>query len=882
MSEPAPPYLARRLVRLLLPAQGRHFLADLETSFKRDAAQRGAARARLLYWKEALSPSLLRLAWELRRRRRERAPRGPKEWIMSLFNDFSLSLRGLRREPLLTAFALLSLTLAIGANTAVFSIIHPLLLSPLNLPEADRLVRLWEIAGPHQGWAVSPPNLRDWREQNEAFEVLGAYTFPENYNLSRDGRPEVLRGIRFEPEMARVLKVEPMLGRLFRPDEDQPGKSQVAVLSHRLWQRLYAGRETAVGDTLELDGQPHQIIGVLPPGLQWPPRSGMEIYRPLTVPPDLAGSRNSHWINVAGRLKPGVKIDQARQQMQAIAERIERQETHPFGKRGVRIWPLYDSLVSQSKDGLHMLWGAVSLILLIGCANVANLLLARGVRRRPEMAVRSALGASRTRLLRLLLGEGLILALAGGTLGVLLCLWMIPYLTALPGSGMPLGETGSVSLPVLGFSFLLSLLTALAAGILPALRASRSQPDAALKERRSGGGGETRDWLRGGLVTCEVALAVVVLTAGGLLLKSYFRLTAVDPGLDTRSVLTASLPLNGPDYDEESEQQAFYRRLLEEAASMPGVRHAGLISLLPLREWGVSTRIYVTGSDGSLQESNVPSELRIVGGDYFQAAGVELLAGRLFRPDEERMGVIVNQAFAQRFLNGENPVGRRIASSSETSPEDWIPIVGMVADVHNIGLHTQPRPEFYMPLSIQSRPDMTLVLSASVEPMSLAETLRERVRGIDPRQPLSDLSVMSEVVHRSLADRRFRTLMMGLFAFIALVLALTGVYSVLSFTIGRRVYEIAVRSALGARRRHIYSLVLKAGLTPAAVGIGLGLGASLWIAQWLRSQLFAVQPIDPLVLMSVALLMLAVASAASLLPARRAARVDPAVSLRAN
>ncbi|HSR51925.1 MAG TPA: ADOP family duplicated permease [Acidobacteriota bacterium] len=881
-----PPRLARLLVRFVMPEEGAGFLADLNAAFRRRVAKHGLRRARFRYWKEALSPSLFRLSMLLRRRAKWRTSQSDpklstlKEWTMTFIKDLSLALRGLLREPVLATFALLSLTLAIGANTAVFSIVHPLLLKPLDLPEAERLVRLWEKAGPHSGWALSAPNLIDWREQSDVFEGLAGYTFPEKYNLSLEGRPEVLQGIRMEPEIAGVLRIEPLLGRFFRPDEGQPGRDKVVLLSHGLWQRLYGGRESVLGETLRLDGEPYEIVGVTAPEFRWPPRSRTEIYKPLSMPED--ARRNSHWLNAIARLEPGVTLEQADQQILAIAKRIEEEEPHPFGERGVLIRPLHAALVAHSRDGLRTLWAAVGLILLIGCANVANLLLARGIRRRSELAIRAALGASRGQLFRLMTLEGMILALAGGTLGVLLCLWLTPYLTRLPGSGMTAEQAGRLSLPVLGFSLFVSLATALAASLLPALRASRAQPGSALSQRRGGQGeGLARDWLRPGLVVLEVALAVVVLTAGGLLAKSYLRLTQVDPGLETQSVLTAALPLNGPDYDEEPERLEFYRRLLEEAESIPGVRQAGLISLLPVRQWGVSSRVHLIDPEGQWTEGNLPTELRVVGGQYFQAVGVELLAGRLLEPEESTRAVLVNQAFARHFLQGQNPVGGHIAANRSTPPEDWLPIVGMVADVRNVGLQLDPRPEFYMPLSMQGGVDMHLVLSADVDPEGLSNVLRQRVLAIDPRQPLAQVSVMSEVVQLSIADQRFKTLMMGLSAAVALIIALAGVYSVLSFTIGRKVYEIAVRSALGARRRHIYGLVLRSGIGPSGLGILLGLAASFWLSRWLASQLYSVQPFDLTVFGSVALLMLAVAAAATFLPARRAARVDPAVSLRA-
>ncbi|HSR50289.1 MAG TPA: ABC transporter permease [Acidobacteriota bacterium] len=806
--------------------------------------------------------------------------------IKGLGQDFRYALGYFAKAPTFTVLAVLSLALGIGANTAIFSVVHAVLLRPLAYPQPDRLLRVWETFQHARGQgrgSVSVPNLLDWREQNSVFRQLAAYS-QSTYALSGDDRPLLVRGARVEPEMKDVLQVEPLRGRFFEEGENQSGKDQVVLLSHGLWERRFGSDPAVIGQPMSLDGVPHEIIGVMPVGFELPPRSASELWTPLTYTEGQLNARGSHWLAVLGRLKPDVPQRQAESEMSAIAARLAEAYPDSQDRRGIVISTLHQSLTESRSEALWTLWAAVSIVLLIGCANVANLLLARAVGRRRELAVRAALGAGRARLVRQMLSETALLALAGGAAGLILSVVAVRVLSSLPGSSIPQGQVVGVNPVVLAFCLGASLLTAFLAGLFPALRASRFDVGDALRERSSSeSAGSSRDWLRAGLVVAEVALAVVVLIGAGLLLKSYSRLLQVDPGLDAQRVLTMTVPLAGPGYDESEEILAFYRRLNQELPTIPGVEAAGMINLLPMQNWGWNSNIVIEGMPEVPPSQQPLSEVRTIAGDYFRAMGIPLLSGRTVPFDyaeDARPEVMVNKTFADRFLDGQDPVGKRIAFGYPESDEGWISIVGMVADVRSAGLDRQPLPEMYFSLGLSPRRNMGLALRTTLDPASLSESVRRKVAEIDPAQPVYRVKVMEEVVDDSVASRRFNTLLMGVFAAVALTLALGGVYGVLSYAVRRRTYELAVRMALGARRGDVYRLVITGSLVLAVIGILAGATASLWLTSFLESQLYSVQAGDPLTIVWVCAILLGVCLAASLLPARRATHVDPLTALR--
>ncbi|HSR70551.1 MAG TPA: ABC transporter permease [Acidobacteriota bacterium] len=805
--------------------------------------------------------------------------------MKSLGQDIRYALAHFVKAPMFTLLAVLSLALGIGANTAIFSVIHAVLLKPLAYPEPDRLVRVWETfqhsGGTGRG-SVSVPNLFDWRQQNSVFQQIAAYS-NTTYALSGGERPQLVPGARVEPEMAQVVQVDPLKGRFFQSGENQAGKDQVVLLSYGLWERRFGSDPDIVGQSLSLDGVAHEIIGVMPATFQMPPRSDSELWTPLTYSEGQLNARGSHWLSVLARLKSEVTLERSQSEMSAIAARLAQAYPAAQDKRDVIVGSLHGSLTDSRREALWTLWAAVSIVLLIGCANVANLLLARAVGRRRELAVRAALGAGRARLARQLLTETFLLALGGGASGMVLSVVAVRVLSSLPGTSIPQGQVVGVNPAVLAFCLAASLLTALLAGLFPALRASRFDVGEALKERSStDSAGSSRDWLRGGLVVAEVALAVVVLIGAGLLLKSYSRLLEVDSGIDVQRVLTLSVPLAGPRYDEAEELIAFYRRLENELPALPGVEAAGMINLLPLQNWGWNGNIVIEGMPEVPPSQQPLAETRTIAGDYFQTMGIPLLSGRMvgFGENEQRKVLMVNQAFAERFLEGQDPIGKRIAWDYPESDDGWMTIVGVVGDVRGAGLHRRPLAEMYFPFAQSVRRNMSLVLRTSLPPAGLAESVRRKVAEIDPEQPVYRVKVMEEVVDDSVAGRRFNTLLMGVFAAVALSLALGGVYGVLSYAIRRRTYELAVRMALGARRADVYRLVARGSLILAAVGIVIGVGAALWLTRFMESQLYSVRSDDPLTIVWVCLLLLTVAVAASLIPARRATRVDPLTALR--
>ena len=806
--------------------------------------------------------------------------------MMSGFRqDLAYAFSNSLRSPLFTLLAILSLALGIGANTSIFSVIHAVLLRPLDYPQPDRLIRLWETFehSSGRGWgSVSTPNLFDWREQNSLFDELAAYSM-NTYNLTDGNRPVLVRGARVEPGIGRVLQAEPQMGRFFNAGENQAGADQVVVISHGLWQRQFAGDQDIVGKEVGIDSSRYTVIGVMPTSFQLPPRSHAELWTPLTFTEGNLNSRGNHWMSVLGRLKPEVGLERALSEMNTIARRLEEAYPGPQDKRGITILTLHDSLVSRSRDALWTLWGAVALVLLIGCANVANLLLARAVGRRRELAVRAALGASRGRIVRQMLTESSLLALVGGAAGLVLSLWAVRTLASLPGTSIPQGQPIQVNLSVLAFCLLASLATAVIAGLVPALRSSKLDVAESLKERSSSEvAGSSRDWLRGGLVVAEIALAIVVLVSAGLLIRSYSRLLEVDSGIDSERVLTMTVPLPRSKYSQSDQIISFYQRLEERIKALPGVEAAGMINLLPVRNWGWNSSIVIEGMPELPPSQRPLSETRTIAGDYFSSLGIPLLAGRMFGSGqgEPPNVILVNKAFADKFMQGENPIGRRVAWDTPDSDEGWMTIVGMVGNVRSAGLERQHLAEMYFPLLQRPMSRMSLTLRTALEPTGIAEMLRREVQQIDPEQPVFEVQVMDGVISDSVAGRRFKVLLMGIFASVALVLAIAGVYGVLSYAVGRRSYEIAVRQALGASRGDVYRLIIAGSLGLSGMGIALGLAASIWLTRFLESQLYGVEPTDPVTLASVCGVLLLVSMLAAFLPARRATRVDPLTALR--
>ena len=794
----------------------------------------------------------------------------------TLLQDLRLAVRKLASKPAFTLVAVLSLALGIGANTAIFSVVNTVLLQPLPYPEPDEVVRIWETflhPGGRGRGSVSVPNLRDWQEQNQVFEAVGGYSM-NNYNLMGESSPTWARGAGVTPEVFPLLGVGALMGRTLGLEDAM--HDRVVVLSHALWQSFFGADAGLVGETIRLDGENYSVVGVMPPSFEFPPRSTAQLWTPLVWSEANAASRGNHWMATLARLKAGTDLEAARSDMEAVARRLEEQ--YPAQEsRSVAIHRLSDSVVARRRPALLALWGAVGFVLLIACGNVANLLLARAASQHREFAVRAALGAGRARLAQQVVLESLLLALAGGTLGLAAGWRAVRSLASMPGTSLPAGQEVAFDVRILAFCIVASFLAALLAGLVPALRASRTNLQDAMKERTSSDGGSHRDPIRAALVVAEIALALVVLIGASLLVRSFLALQDVDPGVRTESVLTMRVPL--PDkYDSTESIQGFYSRLLDGVEAIPGVTSTGTVNLLPIQDWGWNGNFSVEGQE-ALPASQQPfAEYRYVGGDYFESMGIALLSGRVFDERDHADAapvVMINQKAAERYWPGESPVGKRVSFDSQS----WIAIAGVVANVQNRGLRREVSPAIYLPHAQSQLQQMSLVVRTGVEPTTVAEAVRAEVQRIDPEQPVYLVKTMEQVVSTYVSSSRFNGILFSLFGGLALLLAMLGVYGVMSYNVTRRTGEIGLRMALGANRGDVVRMVVRQGLVLAVAGAVAGVVAAGALTRFLKSQLFAVEALDLVSFGVVTALLLVVALLACLVPARRAAAVEPMTAL---
>jgi putative ABC transport system permease protein len=809
--------------------------------------------------------------------------------VDTFWQDIRFGFRTLLRSPPTSAVALLTLALGIGANTAIFSVVNGVLLEPLPYPDPDALVVVLE-SNPGLGFprfSVSPPNFDDWRHQNQVFESMAAIS-RGRFNLTGGDRPEAVPGEQVTPELFRVLGVQPVLGRGFLPEEGRPGGPRVAVLSHGLWQRRFGSDRAALHRQILIDGESFTVIGVMPPGFEL--RSQTQIWLPLPwdFTPD---SRGGHFLSVLARLKPGVSLEKARTEMKAIAARLEQQ--YPDSNHGwtTEVRRLHDALVEDVRPALVLLLAAVAFVLLIACANVANLLLARLAAREREIAVRTALGAGRARLVRQMLTESLVLFFVGGVLGLLLAAWATRVMMALYGEGLPRRQAIALDGRVLLFTLLLSLVTGLVFGLVPALSATSGGLFGALKEGgRAVAGGARGRLLRNLLVVGEVAVALVLLVGAGLLLRSFARLRAVDPGFHPQGVLTAEITLPDQKYEPAERQIAFTRELLDRLRAIPGVQSADTVFPLPLGGNGFVLAFAVQGRpDTSSQDSSLHANIRLVTPDFFRTLGIRLLQGRAFTSHDDPQSVpviVVNKTMADRIWPGESPIGKRITFGDTQKPDvQWMEVVGVVADIHHRTLDQDPGSEVYWPqLQNPVGGQLSIVLKTAGEPTKLAGAVRAAVRAVDSDLPVDRVRPLESVVAEALAGSRFQTVLLGIFAGAALLLAAIGVYGVISYSVAQRTHEIGIRMALGARRPEVLGLVIRQGMALVLAGVGLGLALAVLLLAWLSERLakfiYGGSAFDPLPLIAVPLVLLAVALLANWLPARRATRVDPLVALR--
>jgi len=806
--------------------------------------------------------------------------------LLSTFaRDVRYAARMLLKSPGFSLAAVLTLALAIGANTAIFSVVNAVLLRPLPYKDADRLAIIWSEF-PARGWiqnAVYPGDYQDWKLQSRWSEGMAAF-MDRSFNLTRSHAPaEEVYGQRVSADFFPVLKASAILGRTFSPEEDQANGPRLAVLSDACWRQRYAGDAAVIGKPIALDGETYTVVGVMPASFHFPPygTSRAEIWTPLGV---LNHQRGMHEVNCLARLKPGVSLADAQAAMNVINGRLVRE--YPVTNTGwvARVQPLKDIVADNEKPALLVLTGAVGFVLLIGCANIANLLLARATGRRKETAVRLALGASRGRMIAQFLTESVLLAMLGAALGLLLASWGMSGLVALAPGDTPGMESVSIDWHVLAFTILIAVTTGVIFGIAPAWRATALDVNENLKEGRRGStSGPRREGLRRALVVSEFALALVLLIGAGLLLRSFVRVLRIDPGFDPKGVLTMRIVPSGPHYDDQRAYSMFFRNLLARVRALPGVEQASVGVSLPLIDWNGWG--FVTERNPNVPLSEGPDgNYQVISPDFFRTLRIPLLRGRFFS-DADREGAtpvaIVNEESARQFWPREDPVGKRIRIGGEAEHAPWRTIVGVIGNVRRNDLTDTARPETYVPYTqppFAVRPRELLVRMAG--DASVTQAVRAEVAALDKDQPVAEVQTLEIVLRTVLSPRRFSTVLLGIFAGLALALAAVGIFGVMAYAVAQRTHEIGIRVALGAQQGAVLKLVAGEGLRLAGAGIALGVAASLALTRVLADFLYDVRPTDPLTFVGVTLLLFAVALGASFLPAWRAMKVDPVVALR--
>jgi putative ABC transport system permease protein len=808
----------------------------------------------------------------------------------TLLKDIRYGIRTLVKQPGVAAIAVITLALGIGANTAIFSVINAVLIRPLPYPNSDQLVMIWGRLPSHglEKLNASAPEFVDYRDRSHSFSAMAVYA-SLGRNLTGAGEPERLNVTFVTAGFFPVLATQPLRGRTFFEEEDRPGHNQVAILSHSLWQRRFGGDEKVIGQSIVLDGVSHNVVGVMPAGFQFPD-SETQVWKPMAFDAnDLSeDSRGSHYLDLIARTKPGVTLKQANTDISAVATQIQKEHSSHYEEGsgwGATVVGLHQETVGDIRLPLLVLLGVVGFVLLIACANVGNLLLARAASRRREIAIRTALGAGRRQIVRQLLIESLLLSLVGGALGLLIALWAKDLLAFLSPANLPRMHEVNVDWRVMLFSFSMSLVTGLLFGMVPALQASNLNLSESLKE--SAGKtteSKSRFRIRGLLVVSEVALAMVLLVGAGLMVKSLHRLQQVELGFDPSNLLTLRVSLPAAKYDQPQRQRLFFDELIDNLESQPGVQAVGAVNFLPLSGSGNRRNISVEGKP----ENPINAEFRISNPQYFGAMKAELRKGRLFDEhdrDNKPYVVVVNETFTHIFLPGEDPLGKRIKMGGIDSPFRWLSIVGVIKDFKHGGVDSEFRPEMYLPYQQPPLPDwnfqaMFLAVRTEQELQSAIGAVREAVESIDKEQPIYSVATMEQLVGRSVAPRRFNMLLMVIFSALALLIALIGIYGVMSYSVTQRTRDIGIRMALGARAVNVLSLVIGEGMTLALCGVAIGLAGAFALTRFIASLLFGVTPTDAMTFAVVSVCVLLVALVACYVPARRATKVDPLVALR--
>jgi predicted permease len=791
----------------------------------------------------------------------------------------------LAKSPGFTLVAVISLALGIGANTAIFSVVNSLLLRPLPYPDAERIVDVWHTP-PQESFpgmtrfSVSPANYLDWKAEQQSFEQIAAIGFA-GFSLSNGGEPLAVTGATVSADFFSVLRVSPNQGRAFVTDEEQVGRHQVVILGHRLWQRAFGGNPQIVGQTVKLDSQSYTVVGIMPAGFQFP--FDVDLWVPLAWNVEDKQTRAIHDYIVVARLKPDVTAAQAQTEMNLISTRLEQAYPEENKGWGALVVSLQEDLTGDLRPALLVLFCAVGFVLLIACANVANLMLARGANRQKEIAIRLALGAGRARIIRQLLTESLLVSVTGGLLGLALAGWGSRLLVQLSGDTLPNNGEIGIDAWTLGFTLLISFSAGVIAGIAPALQFSTDNTTETLKQGSGrSGASSVKQGTRKALVICEVGLSLVLLIGAGLMIRSFWLLQQVNPGFDTSNTLTMSIGIPMNKYSEGFQQAAFFDRVIEQVGSLPGIVSVGTTTTIPLAGQG-STQPFTIAGQPEAEVARQPMALtRYVSTDYFRAQGIALKQGRFFSAqdnDKSAAVIIISEAMARQFWPGDNPIGKMMTPSfhAKQGPRE---IIGVVGDVKGRGLDMDAASMMYMPYKQTPRGFMTLVARTTGNPQTFIQPVSQAIYEVDKEQAIQNIRTMDQVLAASTSGRRFNMTLLLVFAGLALVLATVGVYGVMNYSVTLRQRELGIRLALGAQTSDVLRLVINQGLVLTLTGIGLGLIAAYALTRLMSGLLYGITATDLLTFLSVSGVLTAVGLLASYLPARRATKVDPMIALR--
>ena len=870
----------------------REVAAQLEDLY-RDAVAGGAAEADADARVVAHIEDWTRLAADLERADRphlkprvdrlvagiEQRPRHKGGLLMfaHVLRDIRYALRHLIKAPAFTVVAVATLALGIGATTAIFSVVNGVLLQPLPYPQPDRLVRVHEVVPQYGLFSVAPANFLDWRQQNQVFERIAAYS-PTSATLVREEGPERIQGDLVSWDLFQTLGAAPALGSSFTAGQDKPGANDVVVISDAMWRQEFGADPGLVGRALNLNGAPVTVIGVMPAGFYFPTRTA-QFWRPIAINPANA-TRGGHFLGVVARMKPDVTVQRADAEMKSIAERLAREYPDNSAGESARVVRLQDQIVGAIRPALLTLFAAVGLVVLIACANVANLLIVRAAAREKEIAIRAALGANRRRLFAQVIAESLVLAIAGGALGLGIAYVGLPAILRLSAGSIPRAADVAIDRHVLLFAAAASIATGLLFGVAPAWQSARAGIGAVLKEGgRSSTAAGTR-WIRSGLLVVEVALSIVLLTGAALLMRSFDRLTNVAPGFDPTGVLAWRVSLPEKQYHDEARVTGFYDALLDKLEAQPGVRSAGLVQTLPM-QGDYLLSFGIRGRAPALPGQGPSANYRAVSADYFSALRVPLLKGRAFTRADRAASqpvAIVDQAFVDKYFPNQDPIGQGLHIGN--GHKDFFDIVGVVGDIRYNGLDAVPGPTMYVPIAQDTFSTIWVVARTDGDPASLSAPARQTIREVDPLLPTYSMVPLAQVVSDSIAPRRFSTLLLGLFALIALFLAAVGLYGVVAYSVQQRTREIGLRMAIGAAPRDVVQLIVGGAMKLALAGVVLGLAGAAAFARLAATLLFEITPSDPASYVATSAVLFGVAMIACYAPTRRAMRVDPVAALQ--